>query len=57
VLIKNKNNSDYNNNYYDEITYKCIAYVGDEGCYKFEHEEIIKKYDIDKKVLEVKNEN
>jgi hypothetical protein len=51
VLIKNNDYSDYNNNHYDNTSYKCIAYVGDESCYNFEHEQIIKKYNIDIKVI------
>jgi hypothetical protein len=57
ILIKTEQHSTYNRDYYNYVGYKCIAYVGDEGCYKFEYEDIIKKYDIDKKVLEVNNEN
>jgi hypothetical protein len=57
ILIKTEQHSTYNRDYYNYVGYKCIAYVGDEVCYKFEHEDIIKKYDIDKKVLEVNNEN
>jgi len=52
ILIKTEQHSTYNRDYYDYVGYKCIAYVGDESVYKFEHEEIIKKYDIDKKVKE-----
>jgi hypothetical protein len=56
VILKKKegyfhynNNGDTSNDY---TSYKCIAYVGDESVYNFEHEEIINKYNIGSKVME-----